>query len=633
MGNLIAIVVNSDVQQFGTFYGEILRTEGVASFEFLELSQITDLSPYQVILLPETPLTSSEISLLTDWVNAGGRLIAFRPDVGLADLLGLGPPEGEVSDGYLQVSRSRWGISGLPLQFHGFARLHQALEGTAVEGYLLRPDKGHRGYPALTMRSDIGGSGKAVAFMYDLARSIVWTRQGNPALIDQPPQLGRGTIGWGKAGNRASEFFVDFLDMDNYAIPQADEQQRLLVNLIYNMNNDNLPMPRFWYLPGGRRVAVLMTGDDHNADGTGEFFDTLKSPPHSPASGSVDNWTCARATSWMWSQVDGLSQLTHPGVAAQYVAEGFDIGPHVTIAGGCGDSPEPDLLSRFIAERADFTAAYGVAPASSNRSHCFCFPDWDSEPLAEQQVGIRLDANYTPYGLPGALNRLGRLNGSAMPMRFAAWDGQVLDIYQVVSDFDYEYFDEDVAILENGFDLLPPEEVLKEEMRQAFTGLLDGALGDDGFWGIVGTHYDYGWIYPKVSDGIRRKVQREVILEELAGRNEGAAIEDHIPMISAQQLVNWLDLRNSSQFTDLHFDGRTLTFHIVMDNSLPNPGLEAMIPCSANGKRLVKLTRSGRPVRIKRTSNIRTVPYAFFDAVPAGNYVAVYRGPRDNYGM
>ena len=59
--------------------------------------------------------------------------------------------------------------------------------------------------------------------------------------------------------------------LDKVAIPQADEQQRLLANLITRMNADRLPLPRFWYLPRGEKAAVVMTGDDHassNPNGT-----------------------------------------------------------------------------------------------------------------------------------------------------------------------------------------------------------------------------------------------------------------------------------------------------------------------------------------------------------------------------
>ena len=52
------------------------------------------------------------------------------------------------------------------------------------------------------------------------------------------------------------------------AIPQADELQRLLANLILKMNEDRKPLPRFWYFPKGKKAVVVMTGDQHGCCGT-----------------------------------------------------------------------------------------------------------------------------------------------------------------------------------------------------------------------------------------------------------------------------------------------------------------------------------------------------------------------------
>ena len=57
------------------------------------------------------------------------------------------------------------------------------------------------------------------------------------------------------------------------AIPQADEQQRLLANLIQVMNLDQKPLPRFWYFPRGLKAVVVGTGDDHGNGGTAGRFD------------------------------------------------------------------------------------------------------------------------------------------------------------------------------------------------------------------------------------------------------------------------------------------------------------------------------------------------------------------------
>lgn len=589
-GNGVAVIKNSGTPQFGDMVGEILRTEGVSSYDVIELGNLVDLSPYGLVLLPETPLSPDQIERFTQWVIGGGRLLAMRPDDGLANLLGVAPSSGTVSDGYLQTDGGRWGIVGTPLQFHGTADLHAALEGTAVEAQLLAPNRTPTGFPAVTIR-DVG-AGRAVAIMYDLARSVVWTRQGNPARVGQPLLL--------DSVPRSGELFTNgFLDVENYEIPQADEQQRLLVNLMYNSYNDRLPLPRLWYLPGGRKLAVVMTGDDHDADASGSFFDALSAPPYSPEGCSVADWTCARATSWVYNNVNSLKN----GAAARYTQAGFEMGPHVSmINGACPTwAGEADMFDSFQARINEFQTNYGIASATTQRTHCFFFSTastWDTVFRVESRVGIRLDENYTPFALPGTQDRLGRLTGGAMPMRFASYDGPLIDVYQVSSDADYEYFS-------NG-----------DAMRGALSRMIDGALGPSGFWGVIGTHYDY--------TGALNAVWQNVLLSELASRRSGASGPDHIAMISARQLLDWLDLRNQSGFSDLAFDGGTLSFAVNVKDGLPNPGLEMMIPVSANARTLIQMSRDGQPVAIKRRFTVRTVEYAFFDAVP-GNYLASYQ--------
>ena len=65
-------------------------------------------------------------------------------------------------------------------------------------------------------------------------------------------------------GAKPGDVQPDWVDTNKIAIPQADEQQRLLVNLITHMESDKKPLPRFWYLPRGAKAVVLMSGDDHS---------------------------------------------------------------------------------------------------------------------------------------------------------------------------------------------------------------------------------------------------------------------------------------------------------------------------------------------------------------------------------
>ena len=102
------------------------------------------------------------------------------------------------------------------------------------------------------MRSVGTSGGQAAAFTYDLARSVVYTRQGNPAWSGQerdglsPDPVRRSVL-----RRAAGDPQPDWVDLNKVAIPQADEQQRLLANLIGFMNVDRKPLPRFWYFPRG----------------------------------------------------------------------------------------------------------------------------------------------------------------------------------------------------------------------------------------------------------------------------------------------------------------------------------------------------------------------------------------------
>ena len=50
---------------------------------------------------------------------------------------------------------------------------------------------------------------------------------------------------------KTEDVHPDWVDLNKVAIPQADEQQRLLANMITQMNLDKMPLPRFWYFPKG----------------------------------------------------------------------------------------------------------------------------------------------------------------------------------------------------------------------------------------------------------------------------------------------------------------------------------------------------------------------------------------------
>ena len=142
------------------------------------------------------------------------------------------------------------------MQFHGTAD-RWTLAGATPVATLYADAQTATSSPAVTLRSVGSSGGQAAAFGFDLARSVVYTRQGNPDWAGVERDFGIDQE------NRSDDLFFgakpgdeqpDWVNLDKVAIPQADEQQRLLANLITGMTLDRMPLPRFWYLPARART-------------------------------------------------------------------------------------------------------------------------------------------------------------------------------------------------------------------------------------------------------------------------------------------------------------------------------------------------------------------------------------------
>ena len=182
------------------------------------------------------------------------------------------------------------GIVGQTIQFHGTADRY-TLSGASSLATLYSTAQTSTANPAVTLRSVGPNGGQAAAFTYDLARSIVLTRQGNPAWAGQERD--------GLTPIRSDDLFYgpatfdpqpNWVDLNKVAIPQADEQQRLLANTIIFMNAVKSMLPRFWYFPHGYEAAVVMTGDDHAGIYGGSYAPIASMPTWRPAPRAV-RWT------------------------------------------------------------------------------------------------------------------------------------------------------------------------------------------------------------------------------------------------------------------------------------------------------------------------------------------------------
>jgi hypothetical protein len=574
------LIVTRSANPFSTYYAEILRGEGLNAFATADLATVTatTLAAYDVVVLAEAPLTAAQVTMFTTWVNDGGNLIAMRPDKKLAGLLGLTDAASTLTDAYMLVNTATTpgaGIVNQTMQFHGVADRY-TLSGATAVATLYSNATTATVNPAVTVRKI--GLGSAAAFTYDLAKSVIYTRQGNPAWSGQDrdgalPIRSVDLFFGAKVGN----VLPDWVDLNKVAIPQADEQQRLLFNVLWNANRAKKPLPRFWYFPRMLPAVVIMTGDDHANGGTAGRFDDYIAA--STPGCSVNDWQCIRGTSYIYPG----TPITDAEVAS-YVAQGFEIALHVTT--GCVDWTSASLTSAYTTQLTQFATQYPHAGApKTNRTHCVVTSDYATQPQVEFNKGIRLDTNYYYFPEAWILDRPGMFTGSGMPQRFASSTGAMIDVYQATTQ-------------------------MTDESGQTFPknpdALLDNAI-NLGYYGAftANMHTDFNPSNSSISS----------VAIVNSAKNRG------IPVISARQMLDWLDGRNASTFQSIAWSGNVLSFTIGVGAGAN--GLQAMVPPAGRAFGPVSgITMGGAPVPFTM-QDIKGVSYAVF-AAAAGTYEVTY---------
>ncbi|MGW0230856.1 DUF4082 domain-containing protein [Actinopolymorpha singaporensis] len=579
-GGPIAVVTNS-ANPYSKYITEILHTEGLNEFRMIDVSSLSAsaLAPYDVVVLGAVAVDAGQAATLSAWVDGGGNLIAMKPSGTLSALLGLTAAGGSVDDGYLKVDTATAPGSGIvsdTIQFHGSADRY-ALSGAQSIATLYADAATATTNPAVTLHSVGSNGGEAAAFTYDLPRSIVAMRQGNRAWAGQErDQL---------SPRRSDDMFFgtssspDWIDLNKVAIPQADEQQRLLANLIQVMNRDRMPLPRFWYFPRGLDAVIVGTGDDHGNGGTSGRFDQLLA--NSPANCSVADWTCYRYSSYVYPNTPRLTN----SAAASYTSQGFEVGVHETTY--CSDFTPTSLAGNYANDLSVWRSIYPDVPSPvTNRTHCIPWSDWATQPKTELANGMRLDTNY--YYFPGSWvqDRPGFMSGSGMPMRFADTDGSTIDVYQAVTQMTDE-----------------------SDQTYPFTvdQLLTNATGPLGY---------YGAFTANMHTDLPTEPQSDALIS--------SARSHEVPIISGKQLLTWLDGRNASAFGKVVWNGNTLSFSIT--GGTGSNGLTGMLPTAGPGGSVLSgLSMAGSGVDYT-TSTVKGLEYASFHATD-GSYTATYSAP------
>ena len=188
-----------------------------------------------MVILPHLTLTSAQATLFVNYVNAGGTLVGFRPDLQLANVFGVASLGTTLPEAWLKMDTT---TPYAPVQidnvmrFHGTADLY-SLNSASALATLYNTSTAPTTSPAVAINTY--GLGKAILFSFDLTQSIVLMRQGNPAWAGYPNNHdGFNTM-------RASQMFMDqgsgqfWNDLGDGTlndIPQADIQLRLFSNTL-----------------------------------------------------------------------------------------------------------------------------------------------------------------------------------------------------------------------------------------------------------------------------------------------------------------------------------------------------------------------------------------------------------------
>jgi len=583
------LVITSTSNPFTGFVPEILHTEGFNELDTADISTVTSttLAGYDLVVLGDMTLTATQASTITTWVNGGGNLIALHPDHQLAGLLGLTASSSQLSDAYVLMTTASGpgvGLVGQTIQFHGPADLY-TVNGATTYATLYSSSSTATSNPAVTLAT--AGSGQAAAFTYDLARSVVYTREGNPAWTGQArdsanaPPIRSYNLWYGGS-------VADYIDWNKIQIPQADEQQRLLANLILQMNSGKKPLPRFWYLPSGFKAAVVMTGDDHgsyygSSATANRFSDFIAA---SPANCSLANWQCVRGTAYLFPKVIATNSLTNTQIA-NYIAQGFEVGVHVDSATDCQDWTTTQLDAQYTTFLSSLASQYPAIPApQTHRMHCVSWSDYDSQPTIELKHGIRFDTTHYYWPASWINDRPGLLTGSGMPMRYTDRNGNVINVYQAATQ-------------------------MTDESGQSYplhiNTLLDNALSGTAYYGVftANMHND-ATDYPGPG----------------AAYIVASAQARGVPIVTSLQMLQWLDGRNGSSFNSLAWSGNVLSFSVTVGTNANN--LQAMLPTNFGSLGLNSLLLSGSPVTYQ-FKTVKGVQYAVFSA-SAGSYQATYGG-------
>ncbi len=562
----ILLVVNDQTpQKFGRYLGEILRAEGLNSYDIVALSSLTaaNLSSHDLTILAQTPLTNGQATLLQNYVNGGGRLIAMRPDSQITGLFGLNTNQGVLTDPYVQINTTAMlngqqpgaGLPGATLQIHGAADRYTLMGGAVSLAQLYFDATQTSSFAAVVSNS----SGRAIAFNYDLAQNVVYTRQGNPANADVDVD--------GDTVLRTIDLFqtqgggAPWVDRTKIPLPQADIQQRFFARLVSQLVGSVRPMPQLWYFPGQAKTALVLTADSH-------------AEPLSYYQNEINSINAYGGKITVY-----LSIASDPSDAAMQVwrSQGHEFGLHPYAYHP--DPYEPynvdDLTEGYSVSDNWFRSKYSNSPSRTVRNHEVAWLGWtDAAALTASYVpnSAAMDTNFYHFGpwikIPNGEWPHGYITGSGQPMKFIEADGTVLPVYQQLT----QLVDEQLTTGAN-FEGLSAAQAIQVSRQ-----LIDASLAGD--YAALMTQFHIGsWPNGTVKDW--------------AEGTMSYANSQNVPLLSADQWLSFTETRHDANFTNIAWNQSTSQLSFNLQSATSAHTLSMLVPLTYDNQYINSVSVGG----------------------------------------
>ena len=594
-GPVLALINEDSGHPFGRFLAEILWAEGLNAFTAARLADASPalLEPFACVLVSAGECSPETSGMLANYAAQGGKLIVFQPEGNLARELGLDDPAETISEGTLWTESLHplaAGITQQPISLHVRAGLY-APEGAEI---LARLD-GHT-QPGLFLRRL--GSGMVAAWAYDLAWNIVLTRQGNPA---------NAAGGDHKLLQRPVDLFKGWIDFERMKYPQADEQQRLLANIIHWMCKERLPLPRIWYFPGQARGMLIATSDSHR--NTFRALERITGEVEQRQGSMTLNYTPPLPSEWGLAKIQAENLGAELGVSPQpYFPTPQEF--NLLRARGHSISMHPYITDTYVDSIQRYWKAfnrmhYGPIP-STIRIHDLDWRGWSDAPRILAGFGMRMNSDYYHYGPLFHIGldewAFGHFSGSGLPMRFANEDGRILDIYQQVTQFGDEHFFE--------VPWTSPENMGPKRGAETTAALFQSSL--EGNFAAIAINFH--------SDPYDMEDRYRLPATEFLAGTLDAAHEKGLPIWNTERWLNFTSARQSARFEALNWADQTLAFDLTVPEQ-PQDGLSVLIPLDNNQAALSWVRVDGEESEFVNW-RVGGVKYGLVSLAPGSHHVA-----------